>query len=423
MDPTKTSYINPPMRAVVSTLNSCLRTKHITNMTYNQDNNDSSRRGGNFDNSGSGLGRDNTQGNFGGNNNTSGDNSRDIFHDDNYDRSLGSTGHHRGTGSGTSPLNPTTEHHYGHGTTTGQYDSSRVGSSGMESDLRGSGMGGTYDTPATGYNSGEGIHARQYHGREGGGEYGQGNTTYIDSSGTGTGHHLRHDHDHDHAPGQGHQANCERCLRMSEGQIPGQTQTGRGHHIGRDTDNLGGNRSDYNRSNVTTTTGTDTTDGPSPYNLRPGETIVEKITKVHHGLSPGEVTGGTTGTGLGSGRTDNRENSTLRGANTAGTGIGSAGMVQEHDASRRREGGIGNDDYGRTGASSNEYGRTGASQVGSESQRTAGSAGREGEHSKPSMADKIVGGMEKAAGKMTSNAQMYKEGEKRATGEFETPRN
>lgn len=36
---------------------------------------------------------------------------------------------------------------------------------------------------------------------------------------------------------------------------------------------------------MTTTTSTNTTEGPSPYHLRPGETIVEKETRVHRGVS------------------------------------------------------------------------------------------------------------------------------------------
>lgn len=49
---------------------------------------------------------------------------------------------------------------------------------------------------------------------------------------------------------------------------------------------------------MTTTTSSNTTEGPSPYHLRLGETIVEKETRVHRGVPAGTGTHTTTTTGI-----------------------------------------------------------------------------------------------------------------------------
>jgi len=60
------------------------------------------------------------------------------------------------------------------------------------------------------------------------------------------------------------------------------------------------------------------------------------------------------------------------------------------------------------------YGSSGTGAAGGYDQDSYGSSGHTG--AKPSAGDKIIGGLEKAAGKMTKNQGMAEKGADRATG-------
>ncbi|KAF8965127.1 hypothetical protein BDZ97DRAFT_1813781 [Flammula alnicola] len=241
------------------------------------------------------------------------------------DRSgLGGTGMGNKSGMGTTEIGTGTHHsgHHGHG---------------HEGNVSGD--------PTTGVNAGAGIHAQQYHGR--GTAAGEGvDTTPIMSEGGG--HHHQHGsehhgaHEHGHPLGEGRKHGCSTCI----GSTGGADQT-----------------------KMTTSTGTSITEGQSPLNLKPGQAVVEKETRVHHG-----------GPTAGSGQQSNLGSSQNTGQNV-GTGTGATGG------------------------------------------RERSFAEQDVQHGKPSLTDKIVGGAEKVAGKMTKNPEMVTRGAERAAGESEVSKN
>ncbi|KAF9465250.1 hypothetical protein BDZ94DRAFT_1254064 [Collybia nuda] len=119
----------------------------------------------------------------------------------------------------------------------------------------------------------------------------------------------------------------------------------------------------------------------------------------------GSETGGGYGSGT-SGGYDNKDRETYGSSGTRSTGAGGDSY-----------GSSGTDNFGstNTGAGAGGYGGTTGSGGDTYGSGTGTGAGQ---NAKPSMTDKIRGGAEKVAGKMTKNPDLVEKGQDRQTGEF-----